>query len=45
MLRAEEDDFLCGMTRSELSEKLSVTVTRAGCDGYELIDAMLGVQY
>jgi NifB/MoaA-like Fe-S oxidoreductase len=45
MLRAEEDDFLCGMTRSELSDKLSVEVTKAGHDGYELVDAILGVRY
>ena len=44
-LRAEEDDFLCGMTREELSTRLSVPVTAAGCDGYELVDALLGVQY
>ena len=44
-LRAEDDDFLCGMTREELSSKLSVPVTAEGCDGYELVDALLGVKY
>ena len=45
MLRAEDDDFLCGMKRNELSERLGVPVTKAGCDGYELVDAMLGIRY
>ena len=45
MLRAEEDDFLCGMTRLELSERLGVPVIKAGHDGYELVDAILGVKY
>ena len=43
-LRAEDDDFLCGMTREELSTKLSVPVTAEGCDGYELVDALLGIK-
>ena len=45
MLRAEEDDFLCGMTRLELSERLGVPVIKAGHDGYELVDAIIGVKY
>lgn len=45
MLRAEEDDFLCGMTRRELSERLSVPITKSGHDGFELVDAILGVKY
>jgi NifB/MoaA-like Fe-S oxidoreductase len=45
MLRAEDDDFLCGMKRCELSERLGVPVTKAGCDGYELVDALLGIRY
>ena len=40
-----EDDFLCGMKRTELSERLGVPVTKSGCDGYELVDALLGVKY
>ena len=45
MLRRDDDDFLCGMTRSELSARLSVPIVATGCDGYELVDAMLGVKY
>lgn len=45
MFREAEDDFLCGMTRRELSEKLGVPVTKTGYDGYELVDAILGIQY
>ena len=45
MFREAEDDFLCGMTRRELSEKLGVPVIKTGYDGYELVDAMLGIQY
>lgn len=42
-LRAEEDDFLCGMTRAALSEALGVPVTAAENDGYELVRAFLGL--
>jgi len=41
-LRSGEDIFLCGMTVSELSKKLSVKVTPSGADGYELCLAILG---
>jgi NifB/MoaA-like Fe-S oxidoreductase len=41
-LRSGEELFLCGMTVSELSHKLSVKVTPSGCDGYELCEAILG---
>lgn len=41
-LRAGEDVFLCGMTVSELSEKLNVEVRPTGDDGYEFLDTLLG---
>ena len=41
-LRHGEDVFLCGMTVSELSEKLSVPVKATGNDGYELCEALIG---
>ena len=41
-LRHGEDVFLCGMTVSELSEKLNVPVKATGSDGYELCEAVLG---
>ena len=37
-LRAGDDDFLCGMTRAELAEKLGVKVTPAPQDGYEFLE-------
>ncbi len=40
-LRRDEDDFLCGMTRRELSRALGVRVTRAGGGGYEFLRALL----
>ena len=42
-LREADDDFLCGMTRLELSENLGVKVTPVGNDGYAFAEAMLGV--
>ena len=41
-LRHGEEVFLCGMTVSELSEKLNVPVRTTGGDGYELCEAILG---
>ena len=41
-LRHGEEIFLCGMTVSELSDKLSVPVRTSGSDGYELCEAILG---
>ncbi len=40
-LRAGEEVFLCGMTVTELSEKLGVRVTPVSADGYELATALL----
>ena len=40
-LRHGEDVFLCGMTVSEMSEKLGVPVRATGSDGYELAEAIL----
>lgn len=42
-LRQGEETFLCDMTLSELSEKLSVSVLPSGDDGYELCSAILGI--
>ena len=40
-LRHGEDVFLCGMTVSEMSERLGVPVRTSGNDGYELAEAIL----
>ena len=42
-LRAEECDFLCGMTLAELSDKLSVSVRAVGSDGYAFAEAAFGI--
>ena len=42
-LRAEEQDFLCGMTLRELSDKLGVKITPVGSDGYEFAESVLGI--
>ena len=40
-LRSGEETFLCGMTVSELSEKLGIRVVPMSADGYELATALL----
>ena len=42
-LRAEDEDFLCGMTLVELTDKLGVKVTPVGNDGYAFAEAVLGI--
>ena len=42
-LRAQDLDFLCGMTLKELQDKLGVKVTPVGNDGYGFAEAVLGV--
>ncbi|MBQ5390012.1 MAG: DUF512 domain-containing protein [Clostridia bacterium] len=42
-LRAEEDLFLCGMSKEELAEKLSVPIEFCGDDGRELVEKIFGV--
>ena len=42
-LRYGEDVFLCGMTVSELSDKLGVKVRASEGDGFEFIDAVFGL--
>lgn len=42
-LRYPEEDFLCGMKLSELSEALALPVRPSGADGFEFLDALLGV--
>ena len=41
-LRAGDDDFLCGMKRLELEEKLGVKTTPASSDGYEFLELVTG---
>ncbi|MBE6537440.1 MAG: DUF512 domain-containing protein [Ruminococcaceae bacterium] len=43
-LKADEDIFLCGMTREELSRKLGVKVTPLESDGYEFVRAVIGAE-
>ena len=42
-LKADEDIFLCGMSVTDLSEKLGVTVSVSENDGYEFVREMLGL--
>ena len=42
MLRCEGDLFLCGMSLSELSEKLGVKITKCSNDGWEMFSKMIG---
>lgn len=42
-LRADECDFLCGMTLAELSDKLGLKVTPVDNDGYAFAEAVFGV--
>ena len=41
-LRQGDDDFLCGMKRLELEEKLGVKTTPASSDGYEFLELVTG---
>ena len=41
-LRAGEDVFLCGMTLSELSQKLKIEIRVSENDGFDFIDAIFG---
>lgn len=43
MLRAEGDMFLDSVTVDELSGRLGVKITPVNNDGYELVDAILGI--
>ena len=43
-IRAMDEDFLCGMTLSELSDKLGVKVTPVDNDGYGFAEALLGIE-
>lgn len=42
-LREGDDDFLCGMTLSELQQRLGVKITPTSADGYEFFDNLGGV--
>ena len=44
MLRAEGDMFLDSVMVDELSERLGVRITPVNNDGYELVDAILGIK-
>ena len=41
-LRADDEDFLCGMTLVELQDKLGVRVTPVGNDGYAFAEVVFG---
>ena len=43
-LRAEDRDFLCGMTLEELSDKLSIKIRTVGSDGYAFAEAVFGIE-
>jgi NifB/MoaA-like Fe-S oxidoreductase len=43
-LREQEEDFLCGMTVDELSDRLSVPILASDGDGISLAEAMLGME-
>ena len=42
-LRCEDNDFLCGMTLTELSDKLGVHIVTVDNDGYAFAEAVCGV--
>lgn len=44
VLRAEGDLFLCGMSLSELSEKLNIRIRLSSNDGAGFVSAMLGIE-
>ena len=44
MLRAEGDMFLDSVTVEELSERLGIKITPVNNDGYELVNAILGLK-
>ncbi len=44
-LRYPEQDFLCGMTLSELSEALGVKIRICENDGFEFLSAVFGVNF
>lgn len=44
MLRAEGDMFLDSVTVDELSERLGIKISPVNNDGYELVDAILGIK-
>lgn len=43
-VRREEKDFLCGMTLSELSEKLSVKIRLCENSGFDFVDSVFGIE-
>ena len=42
-LRADDEDFLCGMTLRELSDRLGIKITPVSGDGYEFAESVLGI--
>ena len=44
-LREGEDVFLCGMTFTELEQRLSVKAATASGDGFEFVEAVLGLKH
>ena len=43
-LRADDNDFLCGMTFDELAEKLGVRLRTIDNDGYAFAETILGIE-
>ena len=41
-LRHPDEDFLCGMTLSELSDELGAQIITCGGDGFDFVDAVFG---
>ena len=42
-LRADDEDFLCGMTLADLSHRLGVKATPVDSDGYAFAEAVFGI--
>ena len=45
MLKADEDIFLDDVTLDEVKKALDIKITKAANDGYEYLDALLGISY
>ncbi len=45
MLKADEDIFLDDVTLDEVREALDIKITPIANDGYDYLDALLGVSY
>jgi NifB/MoaA-like Fe-S oxidoreductase len=45
MLRRDSDVFLDDLTVSDVEKELNVKLTSTNSDGYELLDAIMGITY